>query len=280
MNCPNCYAPCGPADRFCESCGTPLHASAPSDSTPAPPPSPYEQHAGKHTTSQVKGSSVEPAAATPVTAPYASADTVYASAPSAEEASMPVAASAAGAVTYAAAAPQPTGASSKPKGNDPYAAAVNQASDTNGYAGSYAEPVYSEPVYPQATYVDAPPSPYAGSGTGQAPATAFGLAVTSLILGCLGMLSFGIIAIFGIVGIVLGAVAIGKRNKYARDGLYDPHNGTTFGLGVAGIVTNAVAILVFCALLAIGIAVSEDESSFTYDSYSPAGIEQYIELDS
>ena len=94
------------------------------------------------------------------------------------------------------------------------------------------------------------------------------------------MLSFGIIAVFGIVGIVLGAVAISKRNKYAQDGLDDPHNGTTFGLGVAGIITNVVAILVFCTLLVIGIAVSEDEASFTYDSYPPSGNVQYVELDS
>jgi prepilin-type processing-associated H-X9-DG protein len=77
------------------------------------------------------------------------------------------------------------------------------------------------------------PLPAAGTQSAAAPPKNSGLAVTSLVLGCLGLLSCGITAL---VGLVLGIIALVRINK---------SNGQLGGRGLAlaGIIVSAVLLL-------------------------------------
>jgi prepilin-type processing-associated H-X9-DG protein len=79
----------------------------------------------------------------------------------------------------------------------------------------------------------APPLPAAGTQSAAAPPKNSGLAVTSLVLGCLGLLSCGITAL---VGLVLGIIALVRINK---------SNGQLGGRGLAlaGTIVSAAFLL-------------------------------------
>jgi hypothetical protein len=78
-----------------------------------------------------------------------------------------------------------------------------------------------------------PPLPAAGTQPGAVPPRTSGLAVISLVLGCLGLVSCGITAL---VGLVLGIIAVVRINK---------SNGQLGGKGLAqaGIVVSAALLL-------------------------------------
>ena len=78
-----------------------------------------------------------------------------------------------------------------------------------------------------------PPLPGAGTPPGAAPPKTSGLAVTSLVLGCLGLVSCGITSL---VGLVLGIIALVRINK---------SKGQLGGRGLAqaGIIVSAVLLL-------------------------------------
>ena len=301
MNCPQCNAPVEPSARFCENCGSPLSmgtaaaaqpvsqnpygtAAAPTDpvyavqspgAAVAPPPSPFEatHAAGKHATQII---------------PDEEAST-FTQVKQAAAASAAIAANVAREEFAAKATKVQTAVA---QSSDPYAAAVDAAGESTSYATpqakpytgafppasgtAYAEPVYAEPSsYAENTYYDTayqtyaqPAAPY---GLDNVAGTAgFGLAITSLVLGICGLLSFGIVVFFGVIGIVLGIIALVLRSGYAKKGLYDSHAGSTLGLAISGIVTNIIAILMFCLLLFIGLTVAEEEGYDTsvYDSSS------------
>ncbi|MDO4533090.1 MAG: zinc ribbon domain-containing protein [Coriobacteriia bacterium] len=307
MNCPQCNSPVEPSARFCENCGTPVSLPTTAEAQPVSQ-NPYETA----TTSTDAGYAVQPpnAPITPPPSPFESTSTAGKHAtqilPDMDEAltftqvKQAAAASAAIAVDtakeeFAAGADRVHQATSW--NADPYAAAVDATGGYSSYAPpqaapvassippasgtAYAQPVYAEPSnYAENTYYDTayqtyaqPAAPYGLDNA--ASATGFGLAITSLVLGICGLLSFGIVVFFGVIGIVLGIIALVLRSGYAKKGLYDSHAGSTLGLAVAGIITNFLAILMFCLLLYIGLTVAEEEG---YDTsvYDSTSIEQIL----
>ena len=242
MNCPNCDAPMKSTAKFCENCGSPIPATASAkhaaDAVPAPPASPYE-------TKQTGGSHAPTAGTTP-----------YASAAS----------------------------------GNPYAQAESNAqassSDTHrqwrqeqppAQQPTYAQPVSAQPSYTYAQpAASRMPAPDPAHGKERAPSTAFALAITSLVLGGIGLLTFGLFGFLGIIGLILGIVGMAKRSSYKNAGKYDQHESSTLVIGIAGIITNAIALLLFVAITLFTVyAVSAAEDTGVYDD--PASIEQIVE---
>lgn len=251
MNCPHCNTYVEPYDRFCENCGAILtygkDAPNPHDASTSKP-----EHA--------KTESNEPAPAAPfapvpdvtpqAAAPFAPApDATPQAAPSAEPVFTP----------YAQDAEQESAASSPEDSAQP----------------KYSQPVYAAPVYeepaPQPTYAppayEQPPeqpvympgyptqpvsTPYAN--TNVAPISAFVMAIVSLVLGCIGLITFGVFGFLGIVGLILGILALVMRSGYAKRGLVDQRSGSTTVIGVFGIITNGLALAIFIILIAVVMA--------------------------
>src|SRR5262245_59541152 len=74
-----------------------------------------------------------------------------------------------------------------------------------------------------------------------------GLAITSLVLGIIGIPTLGLLVVGAVTGIVLGAIALNRIRK-------DPANYGGKGIAIAGIVTSVVSLLliaVFGILAAI-----------------------------
>ena len=301
MNCPQCNSPIVPSARFCENCGTPVSMSTAAEAQPVSQ-NPYETATASADTVYAVQS---PAAVAPPPSPFESAGTAGKHAtqivPDMDEASaftqVKQAAAASAAIAVDVAKEEFTAGAARvhqatAKSADPYAAAVDAAGGSSSYTPpqaapvastippasgtAYAQPVYAEPSnYAENTYYDtayqtyAQPAPPYGLDN-VASATGFGLAITSLVLGICGLLSFGIVVFFGVIGIIVGVIALVLRSGYAKKGLYDSHAGSTLGLAISGIVTNVLAILMFCLLLYIGFTVAEEEGYDTsiYDSSS------------
>ncbi|MBE6470124.1 MAG: zinc-ribbon domain-containing protein [Coriobacteriaceae bacterium] len=256
-NCPNCNAPVDPYDRFCESCGTLLTTSkATASETPV---------AGTESVEQQQAASADvasPAEATPFDP----------SSPAAVAAPFAAGASAA----YGSAAAEPDGS--------PYAKAVDYAHgngtpfEAQPQQQSYGEATYASPTYAAPTYAApaAPTAPYASASAAVAPGAAFGLSITSLVLGILGIISFGVMFFLGFVGIILGIIALVMRSGYRKRGLYDSHSGATLGLSIAGIITNLLALIMLAAIVIVGVAVYENEDLYD-EIMTDEQIEQLIE---
>ena len=299
MNCPNCNAPVEPFDRFCENCGSVL--SAKSATEPAQPLAPQDTAQGP-VSEGTREPFVDPMAEDAAmdieseqpASPYETAERVgkHAGAASTQTYVPTAQAVAAAFAESAAAAYAHEDAASK---GDPYAAAVNATQTATPYAQvpqgtpvqgetPYAQPVYAQPQsYAQPVYPPAQPAvPYGDyrmenpTGAPKASAAGFVLAIISLVLGCIGLLSFGIFGFLGFVGIILGIIALALRNGYAKRGEWDPHSGSSMGLGIAGIVTNIIAMVIFVALVGL-MAISADATSNEYAYDDIASIEQILE---
>jgi type II secretory pathway pseudopilin PulG len=98
-----------------------------------------------------------------------------------------------------------------------------------------------QPGAPQATTPPPvpPPSPAAMAKTS-------GMAIASMILGILGVISFGYFFLLGLIGIILGIVALRKISG-------SPEQLKGKGMAIAGIATGGVSI--FFALLLVAIAI-------------------------
>ncbi|GAA2662305.1 DUF4190 domain-containing protein [Paractinoplanes durhamensis] len=132
---------------------------------------------------------------------------------------------------------QPTGQPNpNPPPPDPYVPPAYQPqpyAQPTPYAQAdpYAQPAYQQPAFP---YGYQPPRPTEG------------LAIASLVVSCVsvfGLCFYGIGALLGIVGAILGHVA---RRRIARDG----SNGA--GMALAGIITGWIV----AALGALGLAAA------------------------
>jgi hypothetical protein len=182
-----------------------------------------------------------------------------------------------GALILAGASATEAGATQKAaNGRDPYAAA--QSSSEVPEPSAFQNPAYpgsgdSQPAYGQgaaAGFASAPAaSPYtapytpATPSTQTAPAAAFGLAIASLVIGILGVVTFGIFGFLGLLGVAFGVIALILRSGYAKRGLYDQHAGSSLGLGIAGIVLNALSLAIFTFIIALAIfAVNADPSFY------------------
>ena len=64
-----------------------------------------------------------------------------------------------------------------------------------------------------------------------------GMAVASLVLGIVGLFTFGLLIVGAIVGIVLGIIAVIRANR-------EPQSYGGKGLAIGGIVTNAVSLVI------------------------------------
>ena len=96
-----------------------------------------------------------------------------------------------------------------------------------------------------------------------------GLAVASLVLGILGLLTafFGG-GLLGLVAVILGVLALGKIKRGEADGR---------GLALGGIITGALAILITIVVVAIGasfISKNSDNISELNDCVKAAGNNQ------
>ena len=96
-----------------------------------------------------------------------------------------------------------------------------------------------------------------------------GLAVASLVLGILGLLTafFGG-GLLGLVAVILGVLALGKIKRGEADGR---------GLALGGIITGALALLITIGIVAIGasfISENSDEISELNDCVKAAGNNQ------
>ena len=268
MNCPQCNSPIEPTDRFCENCGSVLTSAkanpAPSlqstDGDTVPPP-PYmtAEAPGKHSREAVL----------PVDVPAA---------PAAVSAAAP-------AVIAATASATVNAASEAPVINDgPYASAVRMAATGSSSAQESSIPTatpvgapvgYAQPQpFAQYDVASVPPSPYADSME-TAPGTAFGLAITSLVIGLIGFLTFGIFGFFCVVGIVFAIIALVLRSGYKKNGLLDTHSGSTLALAISGLITSVLAVLLFVVILVFAVAIVEDETSDI--AFDDTTIEQLIE---
>ena len=84
-----------------------------------------------------------------------------------------------------------------------------------------------------------------------------GMAVASLVLGILGLLTsfFLIGGLLGLVAVILGVVALGKIKRGEADGR---------GMAIGGIVTGAIALLLTILLLVtVGSFLSENKDEIT-----------------
>ena len=285
MNCPQCNAPTIDKARFCENCGALLPSTAASTPTPA---SPYDSASTPSAPTYATPISASSAPVPPSPYDDAARGGKHASASGDITRSGSFIAGFAGAaaesidIAKSMAQPKPptseaTRSSSIGGGKDPYAAAVNAAGSSSTSFGqaqpTYAQPTYAEPAsYAQPTYAQ-PANPYA-TAVDTAPAGAFGLAIASLVIGIIGLLTFGIGGIFGFLGIIFGIIAIVVRSGYKKKGLYDSRAGSTMGLAIAGIVTNVLAIMIFIMLIFIGMTVADE--SYEYDFSDEPSIEQLL----
>jgi len=76
-----------------------------------------------------------------------------------------------------------------------------------------------------------------------------GMAVTSLVLGILGLPSGGCIGVGGLVGVILGIVALVKANSRPQE-----YGGK--GLAIGGIVTNAISLVLAPFVIGIVAAIA------------------------
>ena len=76
-----------------------------------------------------------------------------------------------------------------------------------------------------------------------------GMAVTSLVLGILGLPTLGLLFIGGLVGLVLGIMALLKANR-------SPNEYGGKGFAIAGIITNILAIIVMPVVIGIMAAIA------------------------
>lgn len=177
--------------------------------------------------------------------------------------------------------PTASAAASSSPVSTPYAQATSDYQTPTPGQSPYAQAEYSQPVHGQHAYEQAPgyapgplpTMPYMAANT--APATALVLSIVSLVLGCTGFITFGVFGFLGVVGLVLAIVALVQRSGYAKKGLNDPRSTSTTILAVIGIITNALALLIFSVMLAItiDIATTEDPDSIPY--HEPA-VEEII----
>ena len=96
------------------------------------------------------------------------------------------------------------------------------------------------------------PPPLAASKSASTPKLS-GMAVTSLVLGILGMFSCGLTALFGLI---LGIIAVTKV-KNSRGAL------TGFGIALAGLIVSAVALMmipIFAAMLLPALAAAHEKA--------------------
>ncbi|MDQ3009446.1 MAG: DUF4190 domain-containing protein [Acidobacteriota bacterium] len=75
-----------------------------------------------------------------------------------------------------------------------------------------------------------------------------GLAIASLVLGIISIPTFGLFAVGGITGIILGAVALSKIKN-------NPQNYGGRGLAIAGIITSAVSLALIFVFGILGAIV-------------------------
>jgi hypothetical protein len=98
-----------------------------------------------------------------------------------------------------------------------------------------------------------PVPPTLAAGDSASTSKLSGLAVTSLVLGILGMFSCGLTAIFGLI---LGIIAVTKV-KNSRGAL------TGFGIALAGLIVSAVALFmipIFAAMLLPALAAAKQKA--------------------
>ena len=81
-----------------------------------------------------------------------------------------------------------------------------------------------------------------------------GLAMASLVVGIISIPTFGLLAVGGITGIILGAVALSKIKN-------DPEVYGGKGLAIAGIVTSAVSLILFSLSIVAAIALPRLQQS-------------------
>ncbi|MDO4401067.1 MAG: hypothetical protein Q4D27_09000 [Coriobacteriia bacterium] len=270
MNCPNCNAPIELFDRFCENCGAFLEPAKPEHEESAPS-SPYgtASRSGKHAAASDSshaaipadspaGNAVEPepVQVAPTIIPTETPKPV-------EHAHSP----------YAAAVAESMNGDIDPKLAESVmaaAAAVGkayqaQAAENAAHSEApYAQPIYAQPV--------SSPETYGGyeSADNSAPATPFVLAIVGLVIGCAGLLTFGIGAIIAPLGIIFAIIALVMRSSYKKLNAYDKHESATLVLGICAIVTNVLAMIALTALIIFGMAMSEYDD---YDDYNEPAIE-------
>jgi type IV pilus assembly protein PilA len=127
----------------------------------------------------------------------------------------------------------------------PYNAPVNQEPFQGGYHPSSYGPTANGTVYSEGATYGSPNayySPYAA-----APAKLKqGLAITSLVFGCVGLAICFIGLIGAIPGLICGLVAVKKANQKPME-----YGGK--GMAIAGIVTNGLTLLFIPVVMAIAI---------------------------
>ncbi len=90
-------------------------------------------------------------------------------------------------------------------------------------------------------------SPYYSYGA--PPKLSTGMATTSLVLGVIGIFTFGLLAVGAIIGLILGVVALRRTSR-------EPSVYGGRGVAIGGIVTNALGVLsIFPLALVLAIAV-------------------------
>ncbi len=99
------------------------------------------------------------------------------------------------------------------------------------------------------------PPPYGTTApTGSRPK---GLAVASLVLGILGLLTFFFLlgGLLGLIAVILGIVALGKIKRGEADGR---------GMAIAGIITGAISlVLTVLILVTVGSFLAENSDDFS-----------------
>jgi hypothetical protein len=133
----------------------------------------------------------------------------------------------------------PAGSANPYPGQQPY---WQQAYGQQSYGQqSYGQPGYGAPAYGQPAY-----NPY---GAYQ-PQPSNGMAIASFVTSLAG--TFVLCGVSGIVGIILGVIAL-RRSKELQ--------GTGRGMAIAGIVIGAVQLVLVVALAIVLIAVSVHDGS-------------------
>ncbi len=114
------------------------------------------------------------------------------------------------------------------------------------------QPLYSQQPYGQQPYQQQPyqqPVPHGyqqfGYGAVAAPGRTNGLAVTSMVLGIVGIVLFCLYAIPSILAVIFGAVAL---NQFKTQ----PSVYTGRGMAIAGLVLGLIGVGILVLLLAVG----------------------------
>jgi len=95
------------------------------------------------------------------------------------------------------------------------------------------------------------PAPGAGHGYGR-PAARNGLAITSLVLGILALLTCWLTfpgIILGILAVIFGGVAIARASK---------DRVSNKGMAIAGLITGVLGLVIGTVLLVVGIRIASD----------------------